>query len=38
MKSLLKGIGIICMVYIISSKIGKDIWNGRIECNKKSLN
>jgi len=35
MKSKIKGICFICMVYMISSKIGKEIWNARIECNKK---
>ena len=29
------GLGIISITYIYSSKIGKDIWNGKIECRKK---
>ena len=34
----ISSIGIISIIYIYSSKIGKDIWNAKIECNKKSLN
>ena len=31
-------IAIITIIYIYASKIGKDIWNAKIECNNNDLN
>ena len=33
-KSRIGSIGIISIIYIYASKLGKDIWNAKIECKK----
>jgi hypothetical protein len=36
-KYRLGSIGIISIIYIYSSKIGKDIWNAKIECRENMI-
>ena len=36
-KSTLGSIGIISIIYIYASKLGKDIWNAKIECRDKRI-
>ena len=37
MKSRICSIGIISIIYIYASKLGKDIWNAKIECRNKRI-